>query len=51
MARRYKCPYCEDRYERAKLVSHIDKKHYGRIKQLHGNLEKVILKIDLLIQV
>ena len=27
MAKRYKCPYCEDRYERPKLIEHIDKKH------------------------
>lgn len=33
MARRYKCPYCEDRYERAKLVSHIDKKHYDLLPE------------------
>ena len=33
MARRYKCPYCEDRYERTKLVSHIDKKHYDLLPE------------------
>lgn len=27
MSKKYKCPYCNDRYERQKLVTHIDKKH------------------------
>lgn len=27
MAKRYKCPYCELRDERKKLITHIDKKH------------------------
>lgn len=27
MARKYKCPYCNERLERGKLVNHIDKKH------------------------
>ena len=27
MAKKYKCPYCEKRDERAKLVSHIEKYH------------------------
>ena len=26
-ARMYKCPYCNERYQRAKLVNHINKKH------------------------
>ena len=25
--KRYKCPYCEQRLERDKLIKHIDKKH------------------------
>ena len=25
--KRYKCPYCDERYDRAKLADHIDKKH------------------------
>ena len=27
MARTYKCPFCDKRLERAKLITHIDKKH------------------------
>lgn len=27
MAKKYKCPYCEDRYIRKDLINHIDKKH------------------------
>lgn len=27
MAKRYKCPYCNERYERPKLIKHVDKKH------------------------
>ena len=36
MAKRYKCPYCEDRYERAKLVFHIDKKNYDLLRKRKG---------------
>lgn len=31
--KKYKCPYCETRLERTKLVSHIDKKHEDMIPQ------------------
>lgn len=31
--KRYKCPYCELRIERAKLADHIDKKHKDMIPQ------------------
>lgn len=33
MARRYKCPYCEDKYERQQLVDHIDNKHEDLIPE------------------
>ena len=31
--RRYPCPYCEDRYERPKLITHIQRKHKEMIPQ------------------
>ena len=31
--RKYKCPYCNSRYERAKLVTHIDKVHEDMIPE------------------
>lgn len=31
--KKYKCPYCDSRYTREKLVSHIDKKHEEMIPQ------------------
>lgn len=33
MARRYKCPYCDDKYERKDLIEHIDKKHEDLIPE------------------
>ena len=31
--RKYKCPYCNNRYERAKLVTHIDRVHPSMIPE------------------
>ena len=31
--RKYKCPYCNNRYERAKLVTHIDRVHEDMIPE------------------
>ena len=31
--KKYKCPYCDDRFERAKLANHIEKKHNELIPQ------------------
>ena len=37
MAKKYKCPYCENRYERKKLVNHIDKVHVEMLpKEYNG---------------
>ena len=33
MARRYKCPYCDDKYERKDLIEHIDNKHEDLIPE------------------
>ena len=33
MAKTYKCPYCDDRFIRKKLVDHIDKKHEEMIPE------------------
>ena len=31
--KKYKCPYCEDRIERNKMASHIEKKHKEMIPE------------------
>jgi hypothetical protein len=31
--RKYKCPFCNDRYTREDLVSHIDEKHHYDIPE------------------
>lgn len=33
MSRKIKCPYCDERYDRVKLVNHIDKKHSEMIPE------------------
>ena len=33
MGKKYKCPYCNDKYERPKLISHVEKKHQELIPQ------------------
>ena len=33
MAKKYKCPYCEDRYIRKDLIDHIDKEHEDLIPE------------------
>lgn len=32
-SKRYKCPYCENRLERAKLINHVDKSHQDIIPE------------------
>ena len=46
MARRYKCPYCDDKYERKDLIEHIDNKHEDLIPENFTSTRIVFNRIN-----
>ena len=46
MAKKYKCPYCDNSFERAKLISHIDNKHADLIPEGYTAARIVFDKVN-----
>lgn len=46
MAKRYKCPYCDERFERDKLIDHVEDKHEDLIPENHTPTQVVFNSIN-----
>ena len=46
MAKKYKCPYCDERYEREKLISHVEDEHEDFIPEKQTPTQVVFNSIN-----